>query len=225
MADPLAQRTVGGLHEALLPRLADVPKGAAILDLGCGTGAWLARLAAAGYTNLVGVDQVPPAPGVFAAPRPALVQANLEQPGTALATWHGACDVVTAIEVIEHVANQGSFWDLIAALLKPGGCALITTPNLHSLPSRLRWLFSGRVRQFDEKGDPTHIAPVFLPLLPRLLAPRGLVLGDVWSHPERGYLAMRPALRVLFGALTFADPRPGDTLCFWIHRDREHAVR
>lgn len=211
MAEALVQRTVGGLHEALLPRLAGMPKDAAILDLGCGSGAWLARLAAAGYTNLLGVDQAPPAGERF-------VRADLEEPGAALAARHGTCDLVTAIEVVEHVANQGRFWDAVAALLKPGARALVTTPNIHSLPARLRWLLSGRLRQFDEHGDPTHVAPVFLPLLPRVLAPRGLALGDVWSHPAHGYLAMRPALRALFRVLAFADPRPGDTLCFWVHK-------
>lgn len=211
MADELAQRTVGGLHEALVPRLADVSRGAAILDLGCGTGAWLSRLAAAGYTNLLGVDLTPPVGDRF-------LRADLEEPGAALESRYGRFDLVTAIEVIEHVANQGRFWDLVAALLKPGGRALVTTPNLHSLPARLRWLLSGRVRQFDEHGDATHVAPVFLPLLPRLLAPRGLALGEAWPHPARGYLAMRPAARAVFRALAFADPRPGDTLCFWVHK-------
>ena len=211
MAEELVQRTVGGLHEALLPRLADAPKDAAILDLGCGTGAWLARLAAAGYTNCVGVDQVPPAGAKF-------LQADLEEPGAQLVARYGACDLVTAIEVVEHVANQGRFWDLVAALLKPGGRALITTPNVHSLPSRLRWLLSGSVRQFDGHGDPTHVTPVFLPLLPRLLGPRGLDLGETWAYPAGTYLAMRPALRALFRVLAFADTRPGDTLCFWVHK-------
>jgi SAM-dependent methyltransferase len=221
MTDTLAQRTVGGLHEALLPRLAGVPKDAMIADLGCGTGAWLARLAADGFTRLAGVDQVPPSADRFAAPRPVLIAVDFEQPGAALASLRGTCDVVTAIEVVEHIANQGNFWDLVAALLKPGGRALVTTPNLHSLPGKLRWLLSGSVRQFDEHGDPTHITPVFLPLLPRLLAPRGLELGDTWSHPPRGYLAMRPAANLLFRALAFADPRAGDTLCFWVRKRGE----
>lgn len=211
MAESLAQWTVGGLHEALLPRLAGVPKHAAIVDLGCGTGAWLARLDAAGYTNLLGVDQAPPVGSCF-------MRADLEDPGAALASRYGTCDLVTAIEVVEHVANQGRFWDLVAALLKPGGRALVTTPNLHSLPARLRWLLSGSVRQFDEHGDPTHVAPVLLPVLPRLLAPRGLVLGEVWPHPARGYLAMRTVARAVFRALAFVDPQPGDTLCFWVHK-------
>ncbi len=218
MADELGQRTVGGLHEALLPRLATVPRNAVILDLGCGSGAWLVRLAAAGFTRLTGVDQVPPLPERFVAPRPTLIAADLEQPGLALAPLRGTCDLVTSIEVVEHVANQGTFWDVVADLLKPGGQALITTPNVHSLPSRLRWLLSGSVRQFDDHGDPTHVTPVFLPLLPRLLEQSGLALGEVWAHPSRGYLAMRPALKLVFRALAFADPQPGDTLCFWVQK-------
>lgn len=217
MADALAQRTVDGLHEALLARLTDVPKDAAILDLGCGTGAWLSRLAAAGYRNLAGVDRVPPDASAFGAPAPRLLQADLEHP-EGLALLYGSCDVVTAIEVVEHLANHGRFWDLVAAVLKPGGRALVTTPNLHSLPARLRWLLSGTLRQFDEHGDPTHVSPVFLPLLQRQLVQCGLVLDASWSHPSHGYRAMRPALNMLFRALAFADPRPGDTLCFWLRK-------
>jgi len=217
MAEKLVQRTVGGLHDALLPHLAAIPRSARVLDLGCGSGAWLARLAEAGYADLVGVDQVAPPPDAFGTPRPLLVAANLEAPGDALASLRGTCDLVTAIEVVEHIANQGVFWDLVASLLKPGGRVLVTTPNVHSLPSRLRWLLSRRLRQFDEQGDPTHLAPVVLPLLPRLLAPRGLRLGDTWSYPAQGYVAMRPLARGVFRAMAFADPLPGDTLCFWVH--------
>jgi SAM-dependent methyltransferase len=218
MDDVLAQRTVSGLHEALLPRIAGVARDARVLDLGCGSGAWLARLAAAGYTNLAGVDRVAPAAGRFGVAPPLFVAADLEAPGASLGQLRGTCEVITAIEVVEHVANQGAFWDLVASLLKPGGRALVTTPNVHSLPSRLRWLLSGRLRQFDEHGDATHVAPVLLPLLPRLLEPRGLRLGETWSYPARGYVAMRPALRAVFRALAFADRQPGDTLCFWAHK-------
>jgi 2-polyprenyl-3-methyl-5-hydroxy-6-metoxy-1,4-benzoquinol methylase len=217
VAEELAQRTVGGLHEALLPHVSGLPKEAQILDLGCGTGAWLARLADAGFISLTGVDQAPPPASAFKWPPPRLMQADLDRPST-LDPLHGTWDLVTAIEVIEHVANQGQFWDLIAALLKPGAFALITTPNLHSLPARLRWLMSGTLRQFDDHGDPTHITPVFLPLLPKLLEPRGLEVEATWSHPARGYLAMRPLLSALFRLLSFADTRPGDTLCLRIRK-------
>jgi 2-polyprenyl-3-methyl-5-hydroxy-6-metoxy-1,4-benzoquinol methylase len=217
VAEALAQRTVGGLHEALLPHLSGLPKEAQILDLGCGTGAWLARLASAGFVSLTGVDQAPPPASAFAWPPPRLMQADLDHPD-ALAALHGTWDVVTAIEVVEHVANQGQFWDLVAALLKPGALALVTTPNLQSLPARLRWLLSGKLRQFDDHGDPTHVTPVFLPLLPKLLAPRGLMIEATWPHPARGYLAMRPALNLLFRMLSFADKQPGDTLCLRIRK-------
>lgn len=215
MAEQLWERAVKGLHEALLARLAGLPKEAQILDLGCGTGAWLARLAQAGFISLTGVDQAPPPASAFAWPPPRLLQADLDRPG-ALDALHGTWDLVTAIEVVEHIANQGQFWDLIAALLKPGARALVTTPNLLGLPSRLRWAFSGHLRQFDT--DPAHITPVFMSLLPRLLASRGLELGEVWTFPTDGYQTMRPAFRLLFRALAFADPHPGDSVCFWVHK-------
>src|SRR5260370_33180809 len=56
----LNELTTAGLHGSLLPKILpldglshDMP----ILDLACGTGAWLERLHEAGYQNLWGVDR------------------------------------------------------------------------------------------------------------------------------------------------------------------------
>ncbi|HVB81623.1 MAG TPA: class I SAM-dependent methyltransferase [Candidatus Binataceae bacterium] len=57
---PLEERTKGGLHAFLLPtivKLDDLSSDLPILDLACGTGAWLKRLHGAGYRDLWGVDR------------------------------------------------------------------------------------------------------------------------------------------------------------------------
>jgi 2-polyprenyl-3-methyl-5-hydroxy-6-metoxy-1,4-benzoquinol methylase len=60
MAEDLAELTLAGLHEALAATLAHTPgidlRTNPVLDLGCGCGAWLARLARNGFTDLRGVD-------------------------------------------------------------------------------------------------------------------------------------------------------------------------
>ena len=56
----LQERAIEGQHAALLPvinNLDGISHVSPILDLGCGTGAWLKRLYDAGYRNLWGVDR------------------------------------------------------------------------------------------------------------------------------------------------------------------------
>ena len=52
-----------------------------------------------------------------------------------------AClDAVFAGEIIEHLVDTDSFIAEIARVLRPGGHAVITTPNLASFENRLRLL-------------------------------------------------------------------------------------
>jgi hypothetical protein len=46
-----------------------------------------------------------------------------------------------------------------------GGVVVISTPNVDSLPTRLRFLQTGKIRMMDDRGEPTHISPIFFDLL------------------------------------------------------------
>jgi 2-polyprenyl-3-methyl-5-hydroxy-6-metoxy-1,4-benzoquinol methylase len=52
----LTERTISGLHGALAQSLPQIGYDRPVLDIGCGTGAWLERLSNLGFTNLQGVD-------------------------------------------------------------------------------------------------------------------------------------------------------------------------
>jgi SAM-dependent methyltransferase len=78
-------------------------------------------------------------------------------------------DLVTAIEVIEHVESPIGFLRNIGRLLAPRGIAVITTPNVDSLPARAKFLLTGKIRTMDEISEPTHISPIFWGLLRRQL--------------------------------------------------------
>jgi SAM-dependent methyltransferase len=64
-------------------------------------------------------------------------------PGQELPFEDGSFDHVCAIEVIEHVEDQFAFTRELHRVLKPGGRAAVTTPNLLNINSRLRYLCCG----------------------------------------------------------------------------------
>ncbi len=52
-------------------------------------------------------------------------------------------DIVCSIEVIEHVEDQFAFLRELIRVLRPNGRAIITTPNVLNINSRVRFLHSG----------------------------------------------------------------------------------
>jgi SAM-dependent methyltransferase len=67
--------------------------------------------------------------------------ANLNSEGLPYET--GFFDVVTATEVVEHLEHYRETLREIFRVLKPGGVAILSTPNVLSLNSRLRYLTFG----------------------------------------------------------------------------------
>lgn len=55
----------------------------------------------------------------------------------------GTFDAVCCIEVVEHIENIFSLMRETYRILKPGGCAIITTPNILNINSRLKSFFTG----------------------------------------------------------------------------------
>jgi SAM-dependent methyltransferase len=209
----LVERTPMGLHPALTPHLRQLRRNVPVLDLGCGTGAWIERLADEGFTDLTGVD----ADGVqFGATRARLVVADLNRDELDIPSAHFG--LITSIEVLEHLENPGHFFGLIKRHLAPDGTCLITTPNVHSLNCRLRFLVTGRLPAFDDKGEPSHINPVVFTCLERVLRGYHLEVRSRWTYPERGttWFSRRVRLASAAARLVLRDPLPGDILCLQI---------
>jgi 2-polyprenyl-6-hydroxyphenyl methylase/3-demethylubiquinone-9 3-methyltransferase len=101
-----------------------------VLDVGCGAGLAAEALAGLGH-EVVGIDA---AGDVIAAAR-----AHAEGRGLPLSYREGTAEtlaaegerfaVVTALEVIEHVADPAAFLLLLGGLLAPGGLAFVSTIN------------------------------------------------------------------------------------------------
>jgi len=160
--------TNSGLHEFVGERVLTnwVRPSMKAADLGSGPGAMAARLKRMGC-DVIAADR---SAHDFEAGVPH-IEIDFNQPDFAAALGYRAFGMVTAIEVIEHVESPIGFLRNIARLLAPGGVAVITTPNVDSVPARLKFLVAGKIRTMDEKSEPTHISPIFFDLLRRQFLP------------------------------------------------------
>jgi 2-polyprenyl-3-methyl-5-hydroxy-6-metoxy-1,4-benzoquinol methylase len=185
-----------GLHEFVVTRVISryARIGLRAADLGAGPGAMTARLQELGC-DVVAVDR--DAEGYAAAAQHLTLDFN--QPDFSSALGAGSFSLVTAIEVIEHVESPIGFLRNVRLLLAPGGVAVLTTPNVDSLPARLKFLLRGTIRTMDEHSEPTHISPVFLDLLRRqFLVRASLSVREHLLFPPGGYqLTRQPLASVL----------------------------
>jgi SAM-dependent methyltransferase len=221
----LEERTLAGQHAALLPivnGLEGFSELSSILDLGCGTGAWLKRLYNAGYRDLWGVDR--DSEGFGARDIANFIADDLDNSGSP--SYPPIFGLVTIIEVIEHVANPQNLVNRAYKALTPGGWMLITSPNIYSLRARSRFLIGRNVPFFERaKGsvpvELDHIHPVVLEAYKRkIFAPLNLPLVRVWTYPKRGSDGSRWFARLLARmlALALGDDLSGDTLCLLLRK-------
>ena len=172
------------------------------LDVGCGAGLLaepLARLGAA----VTGLDAAPE--------NIAAAQAHAECQGLSIdyratpveAMAEDGFDLVTSMEVIEHVADPAAFVRALAAKLAPGGLMILSTPNRTPL-SRLAMITIGESIGGIPKG--THDWGKFLTPeeLTALLEEAGLDVTDssgLSFDPARGFaLSANKAINYLLTA-------------------------
>jgi len=109
-------------------------KEAVIYDLGCGEGVLVNEYRKTGY-SITGMDVNYSSESVI---QRSFLDSELPD--------HSA-DVVLCLDVIEHLiySDQEKAVDEFARVLRPGGRALISVPNLAHLASRLSFLFVGKL--------------------------------------------------------------------------------
>lgn len=161
-------------------------EGRTALDVGCGAGLLAEPLARLG-AKVTAIDAAPEL--VAAAKAHAQAQAlDIDYRAATVEAVGGQFDLVTAMEVIEHVADPKSFVAALAARLAPGGLLILSTPNATSW-SRLMMITIGEGVGAIPKG--THDFEKFVApdRMKTMLAGAGLECVDIegiaWS-PMRG---------------------------------------
>ena len=89
---------------------------------------------------------------------------------------------VAAVELIEHLENPRRLIRESHRVLKPGGVALVTTPNLESFTSLISLVLRGYPSAFSEDNYPAHITPVLKIDLRRMFREAGFTNASTsWS--------------------------------------------
>lgn len=161
MNDPNSLAIRAGVSERVAKVSPD--RQARVVDLACGEGQLLARLAELGFGQLTGIGwkvTVPPSARK-------VESVDLSRDGWADALGGATFDVMTATEVLEHLVNPYEFLVQARRLTNPGGRLIMTFPNVHNLRSIIGYAVAGRFSGFFgpnwNDNHPLHDQHIFVP--------------------------------------------------------------
>ncbi|MCB0642192.1 MAG: class I SAM-dependent methyltransferase [Phaeodactylibacter sp.] len=141
---PIQPIAMPGIHQRFLEyfKSEQLPTDATILDVGAGHGAFTQKLYQMGYP--VSACDLFPEAFHFEPVVCKKVDVTAEFPYA-----DGAFQVVVAMEVAEHILDHETFFGEINRILAPGGVFYVSTPNILSLKSFLRFLLRGFFYSFE----------------------------------------------------------------------------
>lgn len=161
---PRARRTRGARS---LADAVPVPPGSRLLDYGCGSGRFAARMRDRGWA-VTGMDfSAHAAEAARRAYGLTVVHGALPHPAVPPASF----DAVTMREVVEHLYDPGAVLRAAHAALAPGGHLYVSVPNLAG------WGFRAFGRAWSALDLPRHLTHFTPESLGRLLTDCGFVVG------------------------------------------------
>ncbi len=173
---------------------------ARVLDVGCGWGVTLDALERRGY-RAIGMDVSRRTLEALDRPGRKLIEADLTRPlGVHLATH----DAVLALDVIEHLDDDGAAVRRLGSLTKPGGIVVVSVPAMPELYGEFDGIQGHRRRYLPGvlrevfAGSGLMVERVFwwgrwlVPILKRQRARTRARLGESAAEVYRRYLALPP---------------------------------
>lgn len=142
---------VFGQRGPLLRMIAKHVASGRLLDIGCGQGIWISQ--AQQRFTVSGCDTSEYALERARQNVPAAELLNKVDANEPLPFESGTFDVVTALDVVEHLHAPETLVAEARRLLRPGGIFAFTTPNPNCLSAR-RW----KPQDWHGARDPTHIS-------------------------------------------------------------------
>lgn len=118
----------------------------------------------------------------------------------------GSFDLVLCTEVIEHLNNPQNLIDELHRVTKSGGHLVLTTPNVHSVMQKLRYLFSDQFGWFFERDflGSGHIHPIFDWLLKRMIRDKWQIKTYTSQSFHLRLIPYLPAIPMPFHSRFFA---------------------
>lgn len=183
------QRAHPDAYELALEAMECVPPGE-VLDVGAGAGYTSARLSDRGHrVRAVDINREQFVPTSIP-----FVKSDLN---AALPFADASFDGVLALEIIEHLEAPRAFVRELGRVVRPGGAVVISTPNITSLRSKLRFLFAAEFTLFFDSERRTrdpfcaeasgHISPILPWLLDIFMRDAGLEpRARTWARAEFG---------------------------------------
>jgi 2-polyprenyl-3-methyl-5-hydroxy-6-metoxy-1,4-benzoquinol methylase len=175
--DARARQSLGSSDAAIYRLVEDIlgrhgALGGRLVDAGCGRGGLL-RALGRGFDSCCGLDAV----AYEGFPRDAAFhRVDLDADDWGMAEQG---DVVAAVETIEHLENPWAFLRRLAAMARPGGWVVVTTPNQLSVLSLVTLVVKHRFSAFQDSHFPAHRTALLPADLCRAATACGLRVVDV----------------------------------------------
>lgn len=166
------EKTAKGLHIRIKKRINFKPYNH--LDIGSGSGCFIKSLKT--INKRVGIDKETPESIIGYR----FIKGDIEKK-----LPKGKYDLITCMEVIEHINAPLLLMQKIFKNLTDGGTAIITTPKTDSIPSKISFLIKNKLINFYNK-DKEHITPIIPNIFEREIKKIGFEIIHKEVH-KRGF--------------------------------------
>ncbi len=186
-ASKLSGGTSGdAIYRAVLQIVDELNLHGSVLDFGAGTGSLTQRLIECARFEEVSAADLMQQPRSLGSVR--WIHGDLNN---SLPVADSSFDVVIAAEVIEHLENPRALARELFRILRPGGTAIVSTPNNESWRSLISLLLRGHHVEFCNGSYPAHITALLRKDLERILLEAGFEASS-FRFTNQGGLPGKP---------------------------------